>query len=324
MAYHAEPADPMTLSAASGSDRRSMLLRESLAQTIERWTLGLAWSLMPSRIRGVPNVIGLCVRELLAADHALPDPEITFAHPRGLAGIVHDLSASTLAAAYRRGLYPLAHVWPLKWWSPPSRSVLFFDDFHIAKRLRRQMRHDNYKVTFDRDFEAVIAGCAGNRAGRWHLTWITPKVMRAYAELFDAGYAHSFEVWNARGELAGGGYGVAVGGAFITESQFSREPNTSKMGFSVLNWHLARWGFAFNDGKVMTPTCRDMGFCEIPRDDYLFKLALVERKPGKLGRWQTEVELATVADWQPNMNSPSLVPDHPAEQRNIRDQTCDA
>ncbi len=324
MAYHAEHADPMTLSASSGTDRRSLLFRESLAQKAERWALGLTWSLMPSRIRGVPAVVGLCARELLAADHALPDPESTYARPPGLAGIVHDLSVPTLIAAYRRGLYPLGHVGPLKWWSPPVRSVLFFEDFHIAKRLRRQMRQDNYKVTFDRDFEAVIANCAGHRAGRWHLTWITPKIMRAYAELFDAGFAHSFEVWNARGELVGGGYGVAVGGAFVTELQFSREPNTSKMGFSVLNWHLARWDFAFNDGKLMTPPCRDMGFCEIPRDDYLFKLELVERKPGKPGRWQTETELATVADWQPGIASPGLVPDHTADQRNISDQTCDA
>jgi leucyl/phenylalanyl-tRNA--protein transferase len=84
--------------------------------------------------------------------------------------------------------------------------------------------------------------------------------MRVYADLFDAGHAHSFEVWNERGELAGGAYGVAIGGSFVTESQFSHEPNTAKIGFTVLNWHLAHWGFAFNDGKLMTPTCRDMGF----------------------------------------------------------------
>ena len=81
----------------------------------------------------------------------------------------------------------------------------------------------------------------------------------------DAGHAHSFEVWNEKGELAGGGYGVAVGNSFVTESQFSAEPNTSKIGFTVLNWHLAQWGFAFNDGKMLTPTTQDMGFREIPR-----------------------------------------------------------
>ena len=112
-------------------------------------------------------------------------------------------------------------------------------------------------------------------------------------------YAHSFEVWNEKGELAGGGYGMAIGGSFVTESQFSREPNTSKIGFTVLNWHLAHWGFAFNDGKVMTPTCHDMGFRDIPRGDFLKLLAEAEQKPGKSGRWQVEADVATVADWRP-------------------------
>jgi leucyl/phenylalanyl-tRNA--protein transferase len=110
-------------------------------------------------------------------------------------------------------------------------------------------------------------------------------------------------VWNARGDLAGGGYGVAVGGAFITESQFSREPNTSKIGFTVLNWHLARWGFEFNDGKLMTPTCRDMGFRDVPRNDYLFKLELVTRRADKIGRWQADADVKTVAEWQPGVLS---------------------
>ena len=195
----------------------------------------------------------MCFDEFLAPDYALPDPESAADQPPGLAGIVHDLTLPTLITAYRRGLYPFAHIAPLKWWSPPQRSVLFFNELHIARRLRRQMRQGNYTVTFDRDFEGVIAACAGQRQGRWHLTWITPRIMHTYAELFDAGYAHSFEVWNERGDLAGGGYGVAVGNAFVIESQFSREPNTSKIGFTVLNWHLAHWGFAFNDGKLMTP-----------------------------------------------------------------------
>ena len=147
--------------------------------------------------------------------------------------------------------------------------MLFFPETHLAKRLRRQMRQGQYTVTFDRDFEGVIAACAGRRSGRWHLTWITPKIMRTYAALYDAGHAHSFEVWNAKGELIGGGYGVSTGGAFSTELQFSREPNTSKIGFAVLNWHLATWGYAFNDGKLMTPTCQDLGFREIARGDYL-------------------------------------------------------
>jgi leucyl/phenylalanyl-tRNA--protein transferase len=67
----------------------------------------------------------------------------------------------------------------------------------------------------------------------------------------------------------------------------------------VLNWHLAHWGFAFNDGKVMTPTCHDMGFRDIPRKEFLTRLAQAERRPARSGRWQVETDMAAVADWQP-------------------------
>jgi leucyl/phenylalanyl-tRNA---protein transferase len=296
LAFH---TDRLSLSPAAGTDRRAALFRESLGHKAERWLLGLVWAAMPSRIRGLPNLARLCLQEFLAPDFALPDPQRAVDEPPGLAGIVQNLSLPVLVDAYGQGLYPFAHVGPLKWWSPPTRSLLFFDELHIAKRLRRQMRQGRTTVTFDRDFEGVITSCAGRRSGRWHLTWITPRIMRAYAELFDAGYAHSFEVWNERGELTGGGYGVAIGSAFITESQFSREPNTSKIGFTVLNWHLSRWGFAFNDGKLMTPTCHDMGFREIPRGDYLKCLSQAARAAGKNGHWQAQADVAAVADWQP-------------------------
>jgi leucyl/phenylalanyl-tRNA--protein transferase len=289
----------MPVAVGQRADRRAALFQESLTERAARWALGMAWVMSPKRIRGVPNLLHLCFEEFLAPNYALPDPESAADEPPGLAGIVHDLSAPMLVSAYRRGLYPFAHIAPLKWWSPPRRSILFFDELHLARRLRRQMRQGGYTVTFDRDFEGVISACAGHRQGRWHLTWITPRIMRAYAELYDSGYAHSFEVWNERGALVGGGYGVAVGRAFTTESQFSREPNTSKIGFAVLNWHLAHWGFAFNDGKLMTPTCHDMGFREIPRSEYLDRLAQASRSPDKKSRWQVETNVSAVADWQP-------------------------
>jgi leucyl/phenylalanyl-tRNA--protein transferase len=281
------------------ADRRGALFRETAVEAAERWALALAWGLSPKRIAGLPGLLRMCARETLAPDYALPDPERALSSPPGLAGIVHDLTLPKLTEAYRRGLYPLAHAGPLKWWSPPERSLLFFDEWHIAKRLRRQMRQGRYTVTFDRDFDGVIKSCAGSRAGRWHLTWITPRMMRIYADAFDAGFAHSFEVWNEKGDLAGGGYGIAVGGAFATESQFSHEPNTSKIGFAALNWHLAHWGFAFNDGKLMTPTCRDMGFRDVPRSEYLAKLSQASRRPDRLGRWSVTADLNVVADWQP-------------------------
>jgi len=299
LAFH---ADRMTLPQVDATEspiaaRRAALFRESLAGRLERYALGTAWALMPKRIGGLPGLAKMWTRELLAPDHALPDPDAAGAD--GLAGIVHDLSPQNLIAAHRKGLFPFAHIAPLKWWSPPNRSLLFFPEFHISKRLRRQMRQGQYTVTFDKDFEGVITACSQSRSGRWHLTWITPRIMRAYAEAFDAGHVHSFEVWNDKGELAGGGYGVSMGGAFVTESQFSRETNTSKMGFTVFNWHLAKWGYAFNDGKLMTPTCKDQGFRELPRAEFLDRMADAIKLPGKSGRWQVEADMAQVSEWKP-------------------------
>jgi leucyl/phenylalanyl-tRNA--protein transferase len=296
LAYH---ADHMPLAAAPGTDSRSALFRESLADRLARWTLGTAWSLTPERISGLPNLARLCFAEFLAPDYALPDPERALDNPPGLAGIVHDLSLPILLAAYRRGLYPLAHIAPLKWWSPPQRSVLSFKDFHISNNLARLMRQDRYIVTFDRDFERVIATCAGRRQGRWHLTWITPRIMHVYAEAFDAGHAHSFEVWNKAGDLVAGGYGIAYGGAFTGESQFVHEANASKVGMSVLAWHLAKWGFRFFDGKLIGPLWTSLGCREVPRAEFLARLAEAVRLPGKPGRWQVETDLETVSRWQP-------------------------
>jgi leucyl/phenylalanyl-tRNA--protein transferase len=281
------------------ADRRSRLFREGLFDMCERWALGTAWAWKPERIGGLPNLAGMLAHDALVRSDELPDPELALAAPPGLAGIVHDLSVPTLVAAYSRGLFPFSHVPPLKWWSPPKRAVLSFKDHHIGKTIRNKLRNARYSVTFDRDFESVVAACAGRRAKRWHLTWITPHIMRAYTDLFDAGYAHSFEVWNEAGQLAGGGYGVAVGASFSGESQFSLEPDTSKIGLSVLNFHLARWGFHFDDGKLLTPNMQAMGFRDIDRADYLSRLAHAVRAPSKTGRWKAEADLPEVAAWNP-------------------------
>lgn len=289
----------LAVAASERADCRAALFRESLPDVAERLLLGLAWALMPNRIAGLPGLAKLCFDELLAPDYALPDPARALDNPPGLAGIVHDLTLPTLLSTYRRGLYPWAHVAPLKWWSPPQRLLLLFKDVHISNNLVRLMRQHRYTVTFDRDFEGVIASCAGRRQGRWHLTWITPRIMRVYAEAFDAGHAHSFEVWNEAGKLVGGGYGLASGASFTSESQFALESNASRIGMTVLNWHLAHWGFRFNDGKLIGPLWQSMGFREIPRRDYLTRLAEAVRLPAKTGRWQVETDIDTVSRWQP-------------------------
>lgn len=292
-------ADHVDYAPADAADQRAQLFQETPRDVFERFVLGAAWASTPERIGGLPGVARMLVRDILARDEALPDPDTALDKPPGLAGIVHDLSVPTLVAAYRKGLYPFSHLPPLKWWSPPTRSVLLFENHHIGKTMRAKLKQARYTVTFDRAFERVIAACAGRRNGRWHLTWVTPRIMRAYADLFDAGYAHSFEVWNPAGDLVAGGYGVAIGGSFSGESQFSTERDTSKIGLNVLHYHLARWGFHFDDGKIITPTTAAMGFREIPRSQYLTRLAQAVHARGKPGRWQIEADLPTVAAWKP-------------------------
>ena len=237
------------------------------------------------------------VSHVVNGSTGLPDPAALGADCE-LAGIAEDLSSPTLMQAYARGLFPHGHIGPVKWFSPVSRAVLRLDDLHISGRLRSMMRQGRYRVTFDRDFEGVIKACAGRRRGRLHLTWITPRIMRAYARLFDEGHVHSFEVWNSEGALVGGGYGVAVGRVFVIESQFFRESNASKIGFSVLAWHLARWGFALADNKWLTSTTAQMGFHEMPRADYLRRLRVLSDDCVRPGRWEAEADTKTVADWR--------------------------
>ena len=284
--------------------RRAALFRETWEDTLERWLLGTAWALKPNRISALPPTARLWLSELASPQQELPDPERTL-HNNGLCGMVQDLSAPTLVDAYKRGLFTFAHFGPLKWLSLSERCVLFFDELHVSKTVRRMLRQGKYRVSFDRDFEGVIKACAGRRQGKWHVTWITPRIMRAYAELFDAGLVHSFEVWNGQDELVGGGYGVAIGRVFFIESQFSHTSNTSKLGFAVLNWHLAKWGFLLNDNKWETPTVREMGFRMIPRAEFRRLLDRGTQEEGRFGRWQVETALNVVSVWQPREAPPT-------------------
>jgi leucyl/phenylalanyl-tRNA--protein transferase len=256
----------------------------------------------PRRIGALLPLAELWLRDILMPASDLPDPERTL-HKTGLCGITYDLSVETLLQAYRRGLFSFAHLGPSKWFSIPERCVLFFDELHVGNTLRRIAKKNRYRVSFDTAFEDVIKACAGRRESKWHVTWITPRIMRAYADLYDAGHVHSFEVWNQEGELVGGGYGVAIGRIFFTESQFSHEPNTSKLGFALLNRHLQAWGYVLNDGKWATPTIEAMGFRTISRREFLDHLNAAVDQPGRIGRWQTEFGLDAVADSRSNKSA---------------------
>src|SRR5262249_55859771 len=178
MASDVEALSPCLLTGRAADARRAALFRETMPERLERWALGLAWPLKLSRIGGLPALGRLWLADVIAPEPGLPAPARTL-NADGLCGLVHDLSPDVLVAAYRQGLFTFAHVGPLKWVSPPERCVLYFDEIHLARKLRRQMRQGRYTVTFDRDFEAIIKACAGRRDGKWHVTWITPRIMRA-------------------------------------------------------------------------------------------------------------------------------------------------
>ena len=163
------------------------------------------------------------------------DPERADAD--GLVGVGGDLSPTRLLEAYTRGIFPwFDETTPILWWSPDPRAVFELDGFHVSRRLARTIRSGRFTTTVDAAFAAVIRGCA-DRPG--HGIWITPDMIDAYTTLHRLGWAHSVEAWRD-GELAGGVYGVAVGGLFAGESMFTRIRDGSKVALDFPRATAAR------------------------------------------------------------------------------------
>jgi leucyl/phenylalanyl-tRNA--protein transferase len=273
--------------------RRKALFAESLPQRLRRTALATAYSLRPSRAGGLLPMVALLLREVVLRPAGLPDADSALANPDGLCGTARDLSVDTLADAYARGLYPWCHAGPVKWWAPRTRCVAKPGDILIGKAARRHAKRGTFKFTFDRGFDAVIAACASPRGGRMPLTWITPRIMSAYAALYDAGLAHSYEVWDKSGALMAGGYGVAVGRVFVGESMFTRAPGAGAYGFSALNRHLTEWEFALHDVKLPSEHFRALGFAQMPREEYQTYLS-DSPAAARAGRWHSVPRLCAL------------------------------
>jgi leucyl/phenylalanyl-tRNA--protein transferase len=194
------------------------------------------------------------------------DPE--WADADGLVGIGGDLRPDILLAAYLRGVFPwYDEGYPVCWWSPDPRAIFELDRFHVSRRLARTLRQGRFVITINRDFAGVIRGCADRPEG----TWITAQMIAAYEELHRLGYAHSVEAW-ADEELAGGIYGVAVGGLFAGESMFSRQRDASKAALAALIEILRQRGYLLFDIQMLTEHTARLGAVEIPRSEYLARL----------------------------------------------------
>jgi leucyl/phenylalanyl-tRNA--protein transferase len=264
-------------------------LRETPLAVAKRWLLGTAYALQPQRVAGLPALLLWTTLDLLRGGTRLPDQSRTRSLPDTFGGVVRELSPETYLAALRLGFFPWAHCGPLKWWTRRQRMVLFLPERHVSRRVKRLLASRKYRVTFDTAFDHVLLSCGAPRSYNWHsLTWLTPRFMQLFSALHRQGHAHSFEVWNAEGELVGGGFGVAVGRIFVGESMFSRETDTSKLAAAVLYDHLERWGFALVDARDSTPVLKKMGYREIPRAEYEQKLREHADAPGRPGPWTAE------------------------------------
>ena len=170
----------------------------------------------------------------LRNDSPFPPLDAALPEPNGLLAAGGDLSPERIVAAYRRGIFPwFSAGQPILWWSPDPRMVLYADEFHMSRSLRKRLRRGDYELRVDSAFGDVIHDCAASfRIGQTG-TWITPAIIEAYTTLHAQGFAHSVESWRD-GELVGGLYGIALGRVFFGESMFACETDASKTALAGL------------------------------------------------------------------------------------------
>jgi leucyl/phenylalanyl-tRNA--protein transferase len=154
----------------------------------------------------------------------------------------------------------------INWYRPDPRAVLPLDTFHVPYTLARLVRQDRFEIRYDFDFTGVIRACADRQD-----TWISEEIIEAYEHLFALGYAHTVECWR-QGRLAGGLYGVALGGAFFGESMFHRVRDASKVALVHLKERLVSRGFTLLDTQYSTPHLEQFGVVEIPHSEYVKRL----------------------------------------------------
>jgi len=222
----------------------------------------------------------------LTDDAPFPPVESALKDPNGLLAAGGELTTERLLAAYRRGIFPWYSAGqPVLWWSPDPRMVLFPPELKVSRSLARVVRNGNYEIRLDHDFAAVMQACAEPRRGQ-DGTWISAQMCAAYLRLHQLGYAHSVETW-MDGELAGGLYGVAIGGMFYGESMFMRRRDASKIAMVHLVHQLEARGIKMIDCQMHTGHLASLGAREIPRTEFSQRLAELINYALPPGHWNT-------------------------------------
>lgn len=176
-----------------------------------------------------------------------------------------------LMRAYAMGVFPMSEHQDdpeIFWVDPKRRGVLPLDGFHISRSLAKRIRQGGFHVSLNRDFEAVLDGCADRED-----TWINGEIRSLYIDLHERSQAYSLEVWSDEDSLIGGVYGVTLGAAFFGESMFSRATDASKIALAYLTTHLSRCGFTLFDTQFLTQHLQSLGAIEISREAYHEALA---------------------------------------------------
>jgi leucyl/phenylalanyl-tRNA--protein transferase len=209
----------------------------------------------------------------LAPGDDFPPTRCALSYPNGLLAAGGGLSPERLVAAYRRGIFPWYEPpQPVLWWTPDPRSVLYLNELHISRSLRKTLRTAPLQLSVDRRFASVMEACAAPRRDS-DGTWISEDMLQAYQALHRRGIAHSVEVLNGKGDLVGGLYGVAQGRVFFGESMFSRVPSASRIALVALVHLLRRAGFLLVDCQIESEHMNRMGARNISRLDFEAELA---------------------------------------------------
>ena len=217
-------------------------------------------------------------------DERLIFPPVHYAED-GLVAVGGDLSPERLVLAYSLGIFPwFSEGQPILWHSPDPRMVLLAEHLRVPRSLQKVLRKRPYEVRLDTAFSQVIDGCATAHRPGQRGTWITREMRKAYLELHRRGLAHSVEAWR-EGRLAGGLYGVSLGGAFFGESMFAKEPDASKVAFVTLVEQLRCWEIGLVDCQVYTHHLARFGAEERSRRSYLAALKRALAQPTRIGKW---------------------------------------
>ncbi len=220
-------------------------------------------------------------------------PDVKYATDDGLLALGGDLSPNRLISAYKKGIFPWYNPGePILWWSPDPRCVLLPKQYKPSRSLKRSIRKNQFKFTFDQAFEHVIDQCAAPRE-KESGTWITRDMRDAYTSLHKLGHAHSIETWKDD-VLVGGLYGIALGRVFFGESMFSRVSDASKAALYYLVTSLIDRGYQLIDCQITSPHLLSLGAIEISRTEFLKRLESALSHTEKQGPWtHLKIELTT-------------------------------